>query len=84
MGEVPLINDKMDPYDFLDHCNDVMKAIETYDSSEARKLRRDRDIFEDPEWQYDWMMRQLRLMTDYVESHSEGQQKLNWLTTMVT
>ena len=31
MGKVPLINDNMDPYDFLDHCNDVIKAIETYD-----------------------------------------------------
>ena len=76
MGEVPLIEDKMDPYDFLDHCEDVIKAIETYDSSEARKLRKDRDTFEDPGWQYDWMMRQLRLMSDYVESHSEGQAEI--------
>ncbi len=73
MGDVPVVHDEMDPYDFLDHCDDVMKAIETYDSSEARKLRRDRDTFEDPGWQYDWMMRQLRLMSDYVESHAWGQ-----------
>jgi hypothetical protein len=35
MGEVPFISDEMDPHDFLDHCDDVMRAIETYDSSEA-------------------------------------------------
>jgi hypothetical protein len=73
LGDVPVISDNMNPYDFLHHCDDVMRAIETYDSSEARKLRRDRDVFEDPSWQYDWMMRQLRLMSDYVESHAEGQ-----------
>ncbi len=54
-----------------------MKSVETYDSSEATKQRRDRNIFEDPSWQYDWIMRQLRLMADYVESHTEGQ-ALNW------
>jgi hypothetical protein len=42
VGNVPIVSDDMDPYDFLDHCDDVMRAIETYDSSEARKLRRDR------------------------------------------
>jgi hypothetical protein len=40
-------------YDYLDYCDEVMKAIEVLDSSEARKLRKDLDTFEDPGWQYD-------------------------------
>jgi hypothetical protein len=78
-GEIPMVSDEMDPYDFLDHCDDVMKAIETYDPSEARKLRKDRETFEDPEWQYNWMMRQLRLMSDYIESHAEGQAEIEMM-----
>jgi hypothetical protein len=31
------------------------------------------DAFEEPDWQFDWMDRQLRLMGDYVEAHAEGQ-----------
>ena len=67
MGEIEIVNDEMYPYEYLDYCDDVMKAIEVLDPSEARRLRKDRDTFEDPGWQYDWMKRQLRLMSDFVE-----------------
>jgi hypothetical protein len=73
LGQVEMVSDDMDPYDFLEYCDDVMKSIEVLDSSEARRLRKDLDTFEDPGWQYDWMDRQLRLMGDYVEAHAEGQ-----------
>jgi hypothetical protein len=79
LGEVELVDDAMDPHDFLDHCDDVMKAIEILDSSEARRLRRDRDTFEDPAWQYDGMNRQLRLMMDFIESHAEGQAEIEMI-----
>ncbi len=36
-------------------------------------MKKDLDAFEDPGWQFDWMDRQLRLMSDYVEAHSKGQ-----------
>jgi hypothetical protein len=54
-GEVEVVNDEMDPYDFLKYCDDVMKAIKINDSSEARRLKKDLNTFEDPGWQYDWM-----------------------------
>ncbi len=38
MGEIELVDDAMDPYDYLDYCDDVMKAIEVLDPSEARRL----------------------------------------------
>ena len=79
MGEIEVVNDEMDPYDYLDYCNDVMRAIEVLDPSEARRLRKDRDTFEDPGWQYDWMKRQLRLMSDFVESHAEGQAEIEMI-----
>ena len=79
LGQIEVIDDEMDPYDFLDYCKDVMKAIEVLDPSEARRLRRDRDNFEDPEWQYNWMRRQLRLMSDYVEAHAEGQAEIEMI-----
>ena len=72
-GEIEMVSDEMDPYDYLDYCDSVMKAIEVVDPSEARRLKKDLDAFEDPGWQFDWMDRQLRLMSDYVEAHSEGQ-----------
>jgi hypothetical protein len=79
MREIEIVNDEMDPYDFLDYCDDVVKAIEVLDPSEARRLRRDRDTFENPGWQYDWMKRQLRLMSDFVESHAEGQAEIEMI-----
>ncbi len=79
LGQVEVVSDDMDPYDFLDYCSEVMKAIEVLDSSEARRLRRDLDIFVDPEWQYNWMDRQLRLMREYVEAHAEGQAEIEML-----
>ncbi len=72
-GEIEMVSDDMDPYDYLDYCNSVMKAIEVVDPSEARRLKKDLDAFEESGWQFDWMDRQLRLMSDYVEAHSEGQ-----------
>ena len=74
--EIDVVNDDMDPYDFLDYCGKVMKAIEVLDSSEARRLKKDQDTFEDPVWQYDWMKRQLRLLIDFIESHAEGQAEI--------
>ncbi len=47
MGEIEIVNDEMDPYDFLDYCEEVMKAIEVLDPSETRRLRKDRNTFED-------------------------------------
>jgi hypothetical protein len=79
LGSVQMVTNDMDPYDFYDHCDDVMRAIEIYDSGEAIKLRRDRDTFENPNWRYDWMTRQLRLMSDYVESHAEGQAEIEMI-----
>jgi hypothetical protein len=79
LGEIEVVNDNMDPYDFLDYCDEVMKAIEVLDSSEARRLKKDSDTFEDPRWQYDWMKRQLRLMADFVESHAEGQAEIEMI-----
>ena len=79
LGEIDVVNDKMDPYDFLDYCDEVMKAIEVLDSSEARRLKKDRDTFEDPGWQYNWIKRQLRLMADFVESHAEGQAEIEMI-----
>jgi hypothetical protein len=79
LGQVVVVSDDMDPYDFMDHCDDVMKAIEVLDSGEARRIRRDMDRFEDLEWQYDWMKRQLRLMNDYIESHAEGQAEIEMI-----
>ena len=76
LGEVAVVNDDMDPYDFLDYCKEVMKAIEVLDPSEARRLKKDGDVFNDPDWQYGWMKRQLRLMQDYVEAHAEGQAEI--------
>ncbi len=37
LGQVEVVNDEMDPYDFLNYCEDVMKAIEVLDPSEARR-----------------------------------------------
>jgi hypothetical protein len=34
-GEIELVNNDMDPYDYMDYCDDVMKAIEVVDPSEA-------------------------------------------------
>ena len=76
LGTVEVVSDDMDPHEFLDHCRDVMKAIAVEDPSEARKLKRDMDEFEDPEWQWEWMNRQLQLMVDYIESHAKGQAEL--------
>ncbi len=52
----------MDPARYNQHCREVMKAIYCIDPSEARKLAKDIDEFEDPHWQYDWLNRQYRLM----------------------
>ena len=79
LGQVEFVSDEMDPYDFLDHCEDVMKAIEISEPSDARRLRKDPDTFEDPEWQYNWMNRQYRLMADYIESHAEGQAEIEMI-----
>ncbi len=76
LGQIEVVSDEMDSYDFLDHCDDVMKAIEVLDPTEARRLRKNRNTFEDPGWQYNWMKRQLRLMQDYVEAHAEGQAEI--------
>jgi hypothetical protein len=79
LGQVEVVSDDMDPYDYLDYCSEVMKAIEVLDSSEARRLRRDLNIFEDPGWQYNWMDRQLMLMRDYVEAHAERQAEIEMI-----
>ena len=76
LGQVEVVSDRMDPYDFVDNCDDVMKAIEISDPGEARRLRKDRNRFERPDWQYGWMKRQLRLMQDFVEAHSDGQAEI--------
>ena len=41
LGEIDVVHNGMDPYDFLDYCDEVMKAIEVLDSSEARRLKKD-------------------------------------------
>jgi hypothetical protein len=41
LGTVDPVNDDMDSYDFLDHCEDVLKAIAIMDPSEARRIRRE-------------------------------------------
>ena len=69
----------MDPYDYLEYLEDVMKAMEVLDPSEARRLKKERDTFDDPEWQYDWMKRQLRLMADFIESHAGGQAEIEMI-----
>jgi hypothetical protein len=66
----------MDQATYEAHCRDVMKAIYFSDPSEARKLKLDLTEFEDPDWQYDWMIRQYTLMGDYVESHCKGQAEI--------
>jgi hypothetical protein len=76
LGTVELVSDDMDPHDFMDHCEDVLKAIYILDPSEARRIRRDRTEFDDPGWQWEWMGRQLRLMVDHIEAHSSGQAEI--------
>ena len=79
LGEIEVVHDDMDPYDYLEYLEDVMKAMEVLDPSEARRLKKERDTFDDPEWQYDWMKRQLRLMADFIESHAEGQAEIEMI-----
>ncbi len=76
LGTVDVVSDDMDPYDFMEHCDEVLKAIGVMDASEARRIKKDRDEFDDPEWQYSWMKRQLSLMVDYIEAHSKGQAEI--------
>ena len=76
LGQVNPIHDDMDPYDFMDHCEDVLKAIYILDASEARRIKKDRTEFDDPGWQWDWMGRQVQLMVDYIEAHSSGQAEI--------
>jgi hypothetical protein len=66
----------MDPGRYDAHCGEVMRAIYCTDPSEARKLKNDMDEFEDPDWQFDWLSWQYRLMGDYVESHCKGQAEI--------
>ncbi len=35
LGQVEVVSDDMDPYDYLEYCDNVMKSIEVLDSSEA-------------------------------------------------
>ena len=53
LGEIEMVSNEMDPYDYLDYCGEVMKAIEVVDPSEARRLKKDMDAFEEPDWQYE-------------------------------
>ncbi len=45
LGQVEPITDDMDPYDFMDHCDEVLKAIYIFDASEARRIKKDRTKF---------------------------------------
>jgi hypothetical protein len=76
LGTIDVVSDDMDPHDFMEHCDEVLKAIGVMDASEARRIKKDRDEFDDPEWQYNWMKQQLSLMVDYIESHSKGQAEI--------
>ncbi len=75
LGEIDDV-EQMDFNAFEDHIRDVMKAIYINDSSEARRLQKDRDEFETLDWQIDWRRRQFQLMMDYPEAHSKGQAEI--------
>ena len=75
LGEIDDV-EQMDFNTFEDHIRDVMKAIYINDSSEARRLQKDRDEFETLDWQIDWLRRQFQLMMDYLEAHSKGQAEI--------
>jgi hypothetical protein len=45
LGEVEPISDDMDPYDFMGHCDEVLKAIYILDASETRRIKKNRTEF---------------------------------------
>jgi hypothetical protein len=71
LGEIKSVLE-MAQDEFEKHGEEVMRSITFADPSEARKLKKDPDEFEDADWQYEWLSRQFTLMADFIEAHSKG------------
>jgi hypothetical protein len=75
LGEIKSVFE-MDQGEFENHCEEVMRSITFTDPSEARKIKKDPDEFEDADYQYEWMRRQFTLMADFIEAHCKGQAEI--------